>query len=141
MSRTDPYSNTVTMRSLSPAARTNGTVNGVTVDRAGEGNNLGKMFRGTTVLVGTGTITDGTHTIEVQDSDDGATWAPVADAFLQGTEPAIVAADDDKVFELGYTGLKRYVRVSVTTAGATTGGIFGAYVALSDPRVAPVAHP
>lgn len=131
----DPYSNVSAVTSLGPATRSaNTTVNGTTVDR----DQSGKQFQDALIVITTGVITDGTHTFEVQDSDDDSSWAAVADAYLQGTEPAIVAADDNVVRHVGYTGLKRYVRVSVTTAGATSGGIFSAHVVLTNPRVAPV---
>ncbi|MEV4173988.1 hypothetical protein [Nonomuraea sp. NPDC049709] len=132
----DLYSNVLLKQSLLPATRTNGTVNGSVVDRKEDGCD----FQAALVLVTAGTITDGTHTIEVQDSDDGTNFTAVADAFLQGTEPAIVAADDNKDYAIGYLGLKRYLRVAVTTAGATTGGLFGAAVLLGSPAVAPVVR-
>lgn len=132
----DLYSNVLLKQSLLPATRTNGTVNGSAVDRKEDGCDYQTVL----VLVTAGTITDGTHTIEVQDSDDGSNFTAVADAFLQGAEPAIAAADDNKDYAIGYTGLKRYVRVAVTTAGATTGGVFGAAVLLGSPAVAPVVR-
>ncbi|MFI6296714.1 hypothetical protein ACIBEJ_34350 [Nonomuraea sp. NPDC050790] len=132
----DLYNNVLLKQSLLPATRTNGTVNGTAVDRKEDGND----YQAVLVLVTAGTITDGTHTIEVQDGDDGTNFTAVADAFLQGAEPAIVAADDNKDYAIGYTGLKRYVRVSVTTAGATSGGTFGAVVLLGSPAVAPVVR-
>jgi outer membrane lipoprotein SlyB len=132
----DLYSNTKFARSLSPAART-ASANGVGVDRAQNDS----YYQEAKVVVSTGTITDGTHTIEVQESDDNSTFTAVADADLQGTEPAIVAADDDKTFEIGYLGRKRYLRVIVTVAGATTGGVYGAGIELGKPRRAPVVRP
>lgn len=115
---------------LAPATRT-ASANGTSVDLAG--------FEAAEVVVATGTITDGTHTIELQDSDDGATFAAVADAFLLGSEPAIGAADDNKTFRVGYVGGKRYLRASVTVSGATSGGTYGAVVIAGYPRHAPVA--
>ncbi len=130
----DPYNNLLVKETCAIALRTNGTLNGAAVDR----NEDASMFQAALVVVHTGTITDGTHTVEVQHSDDNAVWAAVADADLQGSEPAIVAADDNKIYEIGYRGLKRYLRVVVVTAGAATGGTFGASVILADPRVVPV---
>ena len=119
--------------------RTNGTVNGTALDLWS--NSVGRQkFGGALVVVQTGTITDGTHTVEVQESDDNSTFTPVADADLQGTEPAIGAANDNVVYEIGYRGIKRYLRVAVVTTGATTGGTFGAVVILGIPRRLPVAH-
>jgi hypothetical protein len=131
----DAYAKIQPTQTLAIAARTNGTVNGTAVDRyAG-----GAGFQDALVVIHTGTLTDGVHTFELQDSDDGTNFDPVADEFLQGTEPATVAAsDDNKIFLVGYKGIRQYLRVSVTTTGATTGGVFGAQVVLASPRVAPV---
>lgn len=135
MARRSVYTNVTARASLHPAART-ATANGTGVDR-----NVGaNMHRTAMVVVHTGTITDGTHTIEVQDSPDNTTFTAVSDQFLQGTEPAIVAADDDKLFFIGYIGEQRYLRVVTTVASATTGGIYGAVILLGEPRRGPVDH-
>ncbi|MET8826529.1 hypothetical protein ABZX40_28380 [Streptomyces sp. NPDC004610] len=131
----NPYENLLTRQSLTPAART-ASADGSAVDRAAGG----ARFQDAVVVVTTGTITDGTHTIVVAESSDGTTFTAVADADLQGPEPAIVAADDNKVFEIGYRGGARWLRVSVTVAGATTGGVYGAAVVLANPRRAAVSH-
>ncbi|ASU81508.1 hypothetical protein CDO52_00750 [Nocardiopsis gilva YIM 90087] len=135
MSRRSVYTNTTARATINPAAHTS-TATGSSVDR-----NVGDdMHRTAMVVVHTGTITDGTHTIEVQDSDDDSTFTAVADAFLQGTEPEIGTADDDKLFYVGYIGVRRYLRVVSTVAGATTGGIYGASILLGEPRRGPVDH-
>lgn len=132
----DLYSNVLVKQSLVPAVRT-ATATGSGVDR----NEDGLGYQAALVVVACGTITDGTHTIEVQDSDDNSTFAAVADAYLQGSEPAIVGADDNKVFEIGYLGLKRYLRVVSTVSGSpSTGGAIGAMVVLGSPAVAPVVR-
>lgn len=131
----NPYNNLLTKQSIAPAAHT-ASANGTGVDRAGGG----AMFQDALIVVSTGTITDGTHTIEVQESDDNSTFTAVASSDLQGSEPAIAAADDNTVFAIGYLGAARYLRVAVTVAGATTGGIYGADVVLSNPRRAAVDH-
>jgi hypothetical protein len=131
----NPYNNLLVKQSLVPAART-ASADGTAVDRAEDSS----MFQDALVVVACGTITDGTHTIEVQDSPDNSDWTAVADEFLQGTEPAIAAANDDATFEIGYLGDQRYLRVIVTAAGTTTGGVYGAAVILSNPRRAPVVR-
>lgn len=131
----DAYNNLLVKNTLTPAART-ATANGTTVDRAEDSS----MFQDALISIAVGTVTDGTHTFEVQDSDDNSSWAAVADAYLQGTEPAVTSSTDETVYEIGYKGLKRYVRVAVTVATATTGGVYGATVVLADPRVAPVVR-
>lgn len=132
----DIYSNVLVKNSLVPAVRTT-TATGTAVDR----NGSGAMFQDALIVVSTGVITDATHTITVEHSDAAATgYEVVAAEFLQGTPPAIVAADDSKTYELGYLGRKRYVRVVSTVAGATSGGAVAALVVLSDPRVTPVVR-
>lgn len=132
----DLYNNILVKESLPVATRT-ATANGTAVDRAEDDS----LFQSAVVLVHTGTITDGTHTIEVQESDaSGSGFTAVADADLQGTEPVIGATDDNKLYELGYLGSKRYIRVIVTAAGTTSGGTYGATVILGAPRVAPVVR-
>jgi hypothetical protein len=123
-------------RSLSPASRVNGTANGVAVDRMVNGG-----MQDAVLVVSTGTITDGSHAVSLEDSDDGSTgWAAVAAAQLQGSLPTIAATDDDTVFEIGVRSTRRFVRAVVVTTGATSGGVFGAAVALGRPRFAPVSH-
>lgn len=85
-------------------------------------------FNSLTFTVSTGTVTDaGTASgfaFQVEESDttaDGDATA-VADADLIGTEAALTVtddgADDDFIGTIGYTGSKRYVRM---TATGTTG--------------------
>lgn len=122
--------------SLSPAARTDGTASGVAVDRGVNGG-----MQDAVVVVTTGTITDGSHAITVEDSNNGSSnWAAVAAEQIQGTQPTIVAANDDTVFEFGVRSTRRHLRVVAVTTGATTGGIFGAVIALGLPRVTPVTR-
>lgn len=93
------------------------------------------------VLIQTGDYTDGTFPIQVEESDDAATWTAVADADLDGTEPVIdAAADADSVFRVGYLGSKRYLRVAIvgSTAGAT-GAEIAASILRAKPKYAPVA--
>lgn len=133
----DLFNNLLVKQTLAVAART-ATANGTGVDRTPD---TGRFHAGAMVVVHTGTITDGTHTIEVQDSDDNVTFAAVADAFLQGAEPVIGAVDDNKVYEIGYLGLKRYLRVAATVTGTpVTGGVYGATVVLGHPRIGPVVR-
>lgn len=125
----------VVKRSLSPASRT-ATANGVAVDRSVNGG-----MQSAVVVVTTGTIVDGSHAITLEESDNGSTgWAAVPAAQLQGSLPTVVAADDDKVFEVGVRSTKRYLRVVSTVTGATTGGTYGAAIALNSPRFSPVSH-
>ncbi len=130
------YDLVLAKRTVSPAVLVNGTVNGVAVDRAVNGG-----MQDAVVIVSTGTITDGSHAVAVQDSADGSTdWTAVAAAQLTGAAPTIVAANDDTVFEVGVRSTRRYVRATVTTTSATSGGAIGVLVALGQPRFAPASH-
>lgn len=124
----DLYNEISVAQSLPPAART-ASATGTAVDLAN--------FDAAVVVVETGTVSDGTHTIEIQESADNSTFAAVDDAELQGTEPAIGPADDNKVYEIGYLGTKRYIRVAVNVAGATTGGVYAAHVVRGRARKMP----
>ncbi|WP_236241159.1 hypothetical protein [Streptomyces sp. CC228A] len=121
---------------LPAAARTTNTT-GATVDRmVDEGG-----FRSAMVIVHAGTVTDGTHTVEVQDSPNGSDWTAVADEYLQGSEPALTTSNDEQVHEIGYTGHQRYLRAVVTVSGSpATGGVYGVSVLLGWPRRMPPAR-
>jgi hypothetical protein len=117
---------------IRPQAAT-ATVTGETVDLAG--------YDAATVVLDVGAWTDGTHTFSVEEAeDDGAgspdTWAAVADADLDGTEPVVDgAADDDTIVAIGYWGTARFLRVvNTVTAAPATGLVFAATVIRGAPR-------
>ena len=128
MAMIDSYNGISPAPSLSPATRT-ASANGVSVDLRG--------YHAATVIVQTGTITDGTHDISIKESDDNSTFTAVATGDLIGSLPSITAPDDDKTYKVGYMGRKRYLRVDVTVSGATSGGIVGASVIRSRARKQP----
>lgn len=130
------YNQALARLALTSGTRTNGTVNGTTVDTGVFGND----FRAVLFVVQTGTITDGSHAVTVQDSTDGSTWAAADSSLIQGSLPTIVGANDDSVFDFGYIANRQYVRLVVTTSGATTGGVFSAVAVLFDASQNPVAR-
>ena len=131
------YSHSLVRVALTSATRTNGAVNGTTVDLGVFGND----FRSVLFVVMTGTVTDGSHAITVQDSPDGSAWAAADAASVQGSLPTITGTNDDTVFEIGYIpGVKQYVRLVATTSGATTGGVFAAVAVLGGASSNPVAR-
>jgi hypothetical protein len=116
-------------QSLAPATR-NATANGTGVDLAG--------FEKAAVVLSAGTITDGTHTPKIQDSDDNSTLADVAASLQSGTFTALTSgAGGNANQEVGYLGAKRYLRVVVTVTGATTGGAYAANVIRAGARTLP----
>ncbi|HET8684982.1 MAG TPA: hypothetical protein VFM54_24380 [Micromonosporaceae bacterium] len=111
-----------------PAVPTNGTG----VDLAN--------YDAAVVLIDAGTITGAgaSLTFEVQESDDNSVFTAVADADLRGAEPAITTANDDQIHEIGYHGIKRYLRVSITAKAGTTPTLpVAASVVRGKPRVRP----
>jgi hypothetical protein len=129
--RDSMYDDTTARVTLATALRTNGTVNGTGVDTAGTAN----FFRSAMLLLIPGTITDGTHTVTLQESDDNTTFTAVPSDQLQGT---LVAAATNTLQRQAYLGSKRYLRASVVTSGATTGGTTTAVILLAQGSGAPV---
>ena len=131
------YNEVITRVAVPIAARVNATTNGTTIDRADPNGGTDSTTTALAVVV-TGTITDGSHAVTVQDSDDGSSWASASSDYLVGTTPTITSTDSNKVFEIGYQGPKRYLRVVVVSSGSTTGGIFGAVILLGGAGRTPV---
>lgn len=132
------YSGALAQRALSYGVRnSNGATNGVAVDTGVYGNNA----RDVMFVVYTATITDGTHTVTLEECDtSGGSYTAVDSFRIQGSLPAIVAADDNVVFSFGVRPTKRYVRIVVTDAGSTSGGAIGAVALLGNGSNNPVAR-
>ena len=99
-------------------------------------------FESCEFLFATGTVTDGTYTVLIQQGDAAnlSDATNVADADLLGTEAGASADatdDDDQIGKLGYTGSKRYVRLSIVSASTSSGAVVGALVVLGNPTHAP----
>lgn len=129
------YDNTVVRRSVDPAVRTNGTVNGAAV-------NLGAYGAESAIAVlAIGAVTDGTHTTSLEESDTGSSaWTAIPTARLTQAMPAVLAAASNTLVEVGITPLKAYVRVVIVTTAATTGGAIAAVVVVGEPGSIPVSH-
>jgi hypothetical protein len=127
MANFDLKSNVDVAQSLAPAART-ATANGTGVDLRG--------YEAAMCVFHPGTITDGTHTPSLEESDDDATYTAVAAADMDGTWAALAS---NTIQRVGYKGAKRYIRAVITVSGATTGGVYGASVARGRPAAAPLA--
>ncbi len=86
------------------------------------------------ILVGANTDADATFVVLVEDGDDSGLSdnAAVADVYLDPLETvaSFDFADDDSVRKIGYTGEKRYVRLTVTPVDNDSGNIFIATVAV-----------
>lgn len=86
-------------------------------------------------VIMSGTLTDGTHTPKLQESDDDSSWSDVSSDDIEGTMAALGA---NAVVRHGYKGAKRYVRVYVTSTG-TTGCAYGACVIRGDLAINPAS--
>lgn len=85
---------------------------------------------------------DATFTTLVEHADNAAFNEgneSVPDAYLLGTEAgaSFTFAEDDTVKKIGYIGMKRYVRLTITPANNTGTGIFAVIAALGGSRVLP----
>lgn len=101
-----------------------GATNGDSVDRYQASGNRGSFHGGVVFVALAGTVTDGTYTLSVEDSDNGSDWAAASDYDVQGG--AAVLSASNTVAELGYNGTKRYCRLVVTADDTDTGGSVGA---------------
>ncbi|KKM81205.1 hypothetical protein LCGC14_1332190, partial [marine sediment metagenome] len=86
------------------------------------------------ILVGVNTDADATFVVLIEEDDAGGfgTATSVADVNLDPTE-AVASfdfADDDTVRKIGYTGEKRYVRMTITPADNAAGNIYIAAIAI-----------
>jgi hypothetical protein len=117
------------------AISTNTTTSGPWIDTLGA--------YGLTYSILSGTITDGTYTPNLQESDSDAgshsDASNVSTDFVIGTyaDATFVAADDNTAKKLGYAGKKRYVRLQLVSTGVTTGGTLSASAIVGIPRHAP----
>jgi hypothetical protein len=94
-------------------------------------------YEGAEAVIQVGTVTDGTHTPKLQESDDNSTWTDVAAANLNG---AFVALASNTVQRVGYIGSKRYIGIVVTVTGSpATGAAYGGTIHRAQPWNAPLA--
>lgn len=116
------------------AITTNTTTNGIEIDTQG--------FSSLTFAIQSATITDGNYAILIEETDTtGSGYATVAaaDLTVAVASVAFIATDDNVVKKIGYTGARRFVRLSFVSTGVTTGGTLSALAILGDPSFAPAA--
>ncbi len=128
-------------RGLSPVAA--GTDNTAYVSQIFDTKNFKScMFA---ILIGANTDADATFAVLVEDGNQSnlSDNAAVADEYLNGTEAlaGFQFDDDNEVRKIGYTGPKRYVRVTITPTGNNSGNIFIAGVWIGEPNRIPAANP
>lgn len=136
----DLMNNLHVKRVLSPVSVADTTAQvGQIIDRQG--------YDSLTYVIATGSIADAdaTFTVLLEEGDDASLTdaAAVADADLLGTE--VLAAfqfdDDNEVRKLGYKGVKRYTRLTITPVNNASAAVLSAVAILGHPASAPTANP
>lgn len=127
-------------RVISPVSVADNTAQvGQIIDHAG--------FEAAEYVIATGTIGDAgaefTVLLEDGEASDLSDAAAVADAYLVGTEAlaSFIQTADDKCFKLGYKGLKRYSRLTITPANNATAALIAAVCVLGYPTNGTTANP
>jgi hypothetical protein len=102
-------------------------------------------FRTALLVIMTGTMTDGSLAVTVEESPTGSgSWTAIpADRIEGGPLAAITATDDDRCYEYGVVPdmSKPFLRPSFVQTGATTGGAWAAWFLLGAPNFTPVVRP
>jgi len=132
----DSFNNTKIVPALTPRQVSDDTPQvGSIVDLAG--------FHSALIGIAIGTLADvaAAFTVLLEHGDDAALAdaAAVPDADLLGTEAgaSFTEADDNETRKLGYIGVKRYIRLTVTPSGNAAAADMSAVAVLGDPRVGP----
>lgn len=106
-----------------------GAVTGNAVDLGASGNN----FRDVLFIVNSGTLTDGSYAVTVQECDtSGGSYAAIDAGRVLGTLPAFALTDDGVWKSFGVRPTKRYVQLVITPTTATSGGPFTATAVLGN---------
>jgi len=127
-------------RALSPAAA--GTDNTAMVSQVVDLKGYDGVMLA--INIGANTDTNSTFAVLIEDSDDNSTFAAVDDVYLNGTEVLAgftAASDDNKLKKIGYVGIKRYLRATVTPTGNDSGNIFVSAEWVLRPLRSPAANP
>ncbi|TIO62947.1 hypothetical protein [Mesorhizobium sp.] len=95
------------------------------------------------INIGANTDANATFAVLIEDSDDNSTFAAVDDAYLNGTEAlaGFQFDDDNELRKIGYVGIKRYVRATITPSGNDAGNIFVTAEWILRPLREPAANP
>jgi hypothetical protein len=126
-------------RVLSPASVADNTAQvGQVIDHQGTSDSL--------YVIATGSLGDAgaefTVLLEESAASDMTGATAVADADLLGTEAlaSFIQSDDDKCFKLGYKGIKRYTRLTITPANNATASLLAA-VCVQRLQLQPASNP
>jgi len=136
----DMHNNIHVKRCISPVSVADTTAQvGEIIDRQG--------YDSLEYLIAIGSVADAdaTFTVLLEESDDGAfaTSNAVADADLLGTEAlaGFQFDDDNEVRKIGYKGVKRYTRLTITPVANASAALLSAVAVLGNPASAPTVNP
>ena len=107
-----------------------------TTSVTGSGVDL-KGYEGATIFVPVGLYTSYKHVCALYESDDDSTYTAVDDSDIIGTQPTISGASNI-MYQFGYIGKKRYIKLNTTGSGSGTGILFGAFIVRGMARREPV---
>lgn len=136
----DLHNNLDFKRAISPVSVADNTAQvSQIIDRQGYGS--------LEFVIATGSLADAdaTFAVLVEHGDvanlSDAVAAP--DDDLLGTEAlaGFIFSDDDKVRKIGYRGIKRYVRLTITPAANASAALLTAIAVLGSPSILPTANP
>lgn len=136
----DLMNNIHVRRAISPVSVADNTAQvGQVIDRQG--------FDSLTFVLALGSLADPDANfvvlVEHDDASGFGTAAAVADEELIGTE--VLAGfqfdDDNEVRKIGYAGIKRYVRLTVTPVNNASAALLSAVAILGHPHIAPTPNP
>lgn len=123
------YSQLLPIKGLAPAAAITTATTSATVDTGVFSNN----FRDVVFAYLSGTVTDGTWAVTLQECDtSGGSYTAVDASRIQGALPSYAATDDNVLKFVGCRPTKRYVQAVITPTGATTGGVFACVALLGN---------
>lgn len=114
----------------------------ITTDTTTVGNIVDTLgFETAEFFIQSGTLTDGTYTVILEDGDDSglSDAAVIAAEFRLGSLPDFALTDDDTVFRVGSISKKRFQRLSLLSAATTTGGTLGSTCVLGRAKSGPTA--
>jgi hypothetical protein len=96
-------------------------------------------------VIATGSIADADATFTLLEESDasGSGFEAVADADLIGTEAlaGFQFDDDNECRKLGYKGIKRYTRLTITPVNNASAALLAAVCVLGKPAFAPTENP
>lgn len=134
----DLYNNLAIRRAISPVSVADNTAQvSQIIDRQG----FDSLVFG--IAIGSVADADATFTVLVEDGNDSglSDAAAVADSELNGTEAAagFQFDSDNQTRKIGYNGIKRYVRLTITPANNASAALLSAVAILSHASLQPTA--